>query len=85
MGLAVLDVELEERREAEVTMRGAGVVVARPRVGGFVEDGVGVAGLLVGLSQLSKKSSSPFSVAFATGTVSVAPSTKIPSGYLCYT
>lgn len=82
VGLVELEVELEERREAEVTVRGAGEVVARPITGGFAVDAVGVAGFAAGLSQVSKKSSSAFSVALEVGARSVAPSTYIPSGYL---
>lgn len=82
VGLAEVEVEVEERREAEVTVRGAGEVVARPITGGFAVDVVGVAGFAAGLSHVSKKSSSVFSAALDVDARSVAPSTYIPAGYL---
>lgn len=74
-GLAVLVEDVEERRDAEVTVRGAGEEVVRPITGGFGEDVVGVAGFAAGLSQVSKKSSSALSAALDAGATSVAPST----------
>lgn len=82
VGLLEVEVDVDERREAEVTVRGAGEVVARPITGGFVVDVIGVAGFAAGLSQVSKKSSSAFSVALEVVARSVAPSTYIPAGYL---
>lgn len=79
---AVLEEE-EERREAEVTVRGAGGVEAA-RTGTMAGDGLDeVAGAFVSsLSQLSKKSSSAASLGFELVWMSVAPSTKMPLGNL---
>ena len=82
-------VEEFERREEEVTVRGAaaaGAETVRPMDGGAAGFGGGEAGLALGtgLSQDEKKSSSS-----AAGEVSVAdlevstPSTTIPFGNLC--
>lgn len=75
---------VEERREAELTARGAAVADAeRPSTG---TDAVGVAddeGFAAGLSQEEKKSSSsPPAGAEAAAGASVIPSTKMRAGYL---
>ncbi len=71
-------VEEVERREAEVTVRGAGRAVAAAVEGG----GAGLdGGLASALSQLSKKSSSAASVGLEEELkASVAPSTNMPLG-----
>lgn len=72
-----------ERRDEELTVRGAEVAEAERPISGGPEgvEAAGVDGFDAGLSQEEKKSSSS-AVAVGVDTTSAAPSTNIRAGYL---
>ena len=75
-------VEDDDRREAEVTVRGPVEVGGVDAERGVTTAGVGRVGLVSSLSHESKKSSSVDAAGCGVVWTSVAPSTNIPAGYL---